>query len=333
MLTLSRQRILFVGGKGGVGKTTIASALAVTLADAGQRCLLVSTDPAHSLGDLFGAPIGDDVRTVIPNLSALEIDPDREVDTYLDGVRHQLREFVRPSMYGEIDRQMDLTRQSPGAVEAAMLERVAALMTGNESSYDRIIFDTAPTGQTLRLLELPAVMTAWADGLLRHRDRSDALGRVLSRFRRPRRGDELSHIDQPDTPEEDRRSARIRETLAARRARLSKARRVMLDEGVTGFILVLVPEKLPVLESRKTLETLNRMGVPVVGMVVNRVLPTEPLGDFIESRRTQEAAYLAQISQFPGDIPTVRIPLFSHDLTGVDELRTLGLQLQPTHVL
>jgi arsenite-transporting ATPase len=327
VLNLSRQRILFVGGKGGVGKTTTASALAVALADSGQRCLLVSTDPAHSLGDLFGVPIGDTVRTLIPNLFALEIDPDREVDAYLAGVRQQLREFVRPAMYGEIDRQMDLTRQSPGAVEAAMLERVAALMTGDASSYDRVIFDTAPTGQTLRLLELPAVMSAWADGLLRNRDTSDALGRVLSRFRRPRAGDELSYIDQSNAPEDDPRSARIRETLLARRTRLSKARRVLLDDDVTGFILVLIPEKLPVLESRKALETLHRVGVPVRGLVINRVLPTAPLGAFLESRRAQEAAYLTQISQFPGTIPTVRIPLLAHDVTGVEELRAMGRQL------
>jgi arsenite-transporting ATPase len=315
-LRLGAQRVLFVGGKGGVGKTTTASALAVALAAGGQRCLLVSTDPAHSLGDLFDTRIGDAEQPLLPNLHGLEIDPDREVERYLDTVRGNLREFVRPQMYGEVERQIDLARLSPGGVEAALLERVAGLMGEATARYDRVIFDTAPTGQTLRLLSLPAVMTAWTDGLLGSRQRADALGDILARV----------HGEEGE-PREEARAARIRETLTARRQTFDGARRLLLDATATAFLLVLVPEKLPVYESRKALAMLREFDVPVLGLVVNRVLPPERLGDFLEQRRAQEAQYLRDIDALARGLPIVHVPLLPRDVDGLDALREVARHL------
>jgi arsenite/tail-anchored protein-transporting ATPase len=179
---LRDRRFLFVGGKGGVGKTTVASALALRMAEAGERVLLVSTDPAHSLGDLFDARLGDREREVAPGLLAMEIDPEEEVERYLERVKANMREFVRPAMYSEIERQMELARHSPGTEEAALLDRIAELMGEGAPEVDRILFDTAPTGHTLRLLALPEIMTAWTEGLLKSRDRSDSFGRALDRL-------------------------------------------------------------------------------------------------------------------------------------------------------
>jgi arsenite-transporting ATPase len=106
-LPLGDAPLLFVGGKGGVGKTTTAAAVAVALAGRGERCLLVSTDPAHSLGDLFGVDIGARECGLLPNLHGLEIDPDAQVERHLDAVRESLRAFVRPAMYGAVERQIE----------------------------------------------------------------------------------------------------------------------------------------------------------------------------------------------------------------------------------
>ena len=332
MLDLKSQRILFVGGKGGVGKTTTASALAVSLASRGAPCLLVSTDPAHSLTDLFGATIGDHEQSLMPNLCGLEIDPEAQVERHLETVRSNLREFVRPQMYREIDRQMELARLAPGAVEAAMLERIAGLMIEAPARYEHVIFDTAPTGQTLRMLSLPTVMTAWTDGLLRSRQHADETGGVLTRLQRRSASEDLFHTDHADRSLGDARSARIRETLMARRRTLAEARRLLLDAGTTAFILVLVPEKLPVLESQKALESLRRFDVPVAGVVVNRILPREPLGTFLEQRREQETRYRDQIRAFVGSLPVVEVPLLPHDVDGVEALHTVAGFLQP-HIL
>src|SRR5690554_3354739 len=150
MLTIDDKQIVFVGGKGGVGKTTVSSALALQQANRGRKVLLISTDPAHSLADAFDRPIGDPVRNIAPNIDALEIDPDAEVEAHIERVMRTMKRFSKPDLYPEIERQMRLTQQSPGAQEAALLERIARLIDEQPEHYDVLIFDTAPTGHTLR---------------------------------------------------------------------------------------------------------------------------------------------------------------------------------------
>jgi len=331
-LPLEGRTVLFVGGKGGVGKSTTAAALALGMSQAGERVLLVSTDPAHSLADLFDRPIGDRETEIAPGFHALEVDPEAEVEAYLAGVKATMREFVQPSMYPEIERQIELTRHSPGADEAALMDRVAVLMEEGRGRYDRIIFDTAPTGHTLRLLALPEIMAAWTDGLLRSRERSDSMGKAFGRLqrRKEQRGDELSMIDEVDESAADKRTERIRSLLLERRRRFSRARRILLDAKATAFVLVLIPEKLPILESAKALEVLRSHDVPVAGVVVNRVLPNEPLGDFLESRRAQEAEYLTRIDRDFRGLPRVRIPLLPSDVQGLASLREVARHLFST---
>jgi arsenite/tail-anchored protein-transporting ATPase len=329
-LPLGGQRVIFVGGKGGVGKTTVAAAVALRFADAGRRALVVSTDPAHSLGDVFDVAIGDRSRELAPNLEGLEIDPDAQVEGYLADVKQSMRELVHPNMYHEVDKQVELARTSPGAVEAAMLERVSEIMIDESGRYDVVVFDTAPTGQTLRLLSLPEIMAAWTDGLLRHRQKSDEMGGVLSRMRGGggRGGDDLSHFDQTHEAETgDPRFARLRETLLERRRIFGRARRLLLDDKATAFVLVLIPERLPVLETRRAVEALERFHVPVVGLVVNRVLPEGPIGEFLEQRRAQEREYLEQIRRHFKGLPTVQVPLFGRDVGGLEALREVGAYL------
>jgi len=325
---LDSRRIIFVGGKGGVGKTTTAAAVALHLAESGRRCLVVSTDPAHSLGDVFETPIGPRTRALAPNLEGLELDPDAQVDAYLRDVKGHMRDLVRPAMYDEVDRQVELARSSPGAVEAAMLEQVAQLMTGESGDFEVLVFDTAPTGQTLRLLALPELMAAWTDGLLRHRARSDemadAIGRLAPGVSR-RRGDELSHFEHAgEGGDVDPRFARIRETLQRRQRSFRQARRLLLDANVTALVMVLVPERLPLLETQKAVEALRRAEVPIAGLVVNRVLPEGSLGTFLEERRAQERRYLALIHESFRNLPQVRVPLFGRDVGGLDALREVG---------
>ena len=203
-------------------------------------------------------------------------------------------------------------------------------MEDGATSHDRISFDTAPTGHTLRLLALPEIMAAWTTGLLKSRERSDSLGKAVDRLRGREQasGDELAWFDDAKEEVTDERTQKIQEVLLERQRRFSKARRLLLDPKSTAFILVLIPEKLPVLESVKTLAVLKEHKVPVAGMVVNRTLPNnQALGEFLESRRSQEAEYLQQIEKAFSKLPRVQIPLLSRDVQGIDALREIAQYL------
>ena len=328
-LNLDRRPVLFVGGKGGVGKTTTAAALGVELASRGERVLLVSTDPAHSLGDLFSRPLGDEPEVLFEPpqgggaLMGLEIRAEEEVDRYLTSVRDAMRAFVRPALYSEVERQVALTRESPGAAEAALMERVAGLVVEGPERWDRVIFDTAPTGHTLRLLTLPELMAAWTDGLLRQRERADDAARAA------RVMGSAAGLGGQETSEgsRDPRIDRLRERLLERRRLFSQVRRALLDPAQVGFLFVVIPERLPILETAMALATLKEHRVPVLGLVVNRVLPAEPLGAFLEARREQEAHYLDEIRERLDDLPQVQVPLARHDVVGLAAIRAMGQQL------
>jgi arsenite-transporting ATPase len=322
------RRIIFVGGKGGVGKTTTAGALALMAADAGRSTLIVSTDPAHSLGDVFDTQIGNTETALGPHLTGLEIDPEAEAEGHIDTVKTSMKSMVAPRMYDAIDRQLELARHSPGTMEAALLERMADLMADAKSRFDLLIFDTAPSGHTIRLLSLPEMMAAWSDGMLGYRDRSQKLGALLTVLDRdPAREHEFGIIGgTKDTPD-DSRDGRIRDILLARRRKFYRARALLTDASVTAFLLVINAERLPILESKKTLDILRTFNVPVAGMIVNRLLPPDAEGDFLRERRLQEDKYLDEIDRTFSELQRVHLHLLPHDVHGIATLRTIGASL------
>lgn len=330
MDALLMRRLLWVGGKGGVGKTTVAAALAVLAARRGRRVLVVSTDPAHSLGDVFDRSLSDAPRRLLPNLDAMEIDPDAEVDAHLGRVIGQMRRYASPEMMAELERQMRLTRQSPGTQEAALLERLARLVTDANITYDLIIFDTAPTGHTLRLLTLPEAMAAWTDGLLAHNRKSEELGRVLKHLTPKSGRDVATPFDDPQEDalsDLDSRTRDVAQTLIERRRLFHRARRCIENREESGFLFVLTPERLPILETVRAIEALEAAHVPVAAALVNRVIPQEADGSFLQRRREQEANYLMRIDHELGHIPRPRLPLLPSDVQGIEILEDVAGRL------
>ncbi|GAB2789601.1 TRC40/GET3/ArsA family transport-energizing ATPase [Halomonas shantousis] len=330
MNELLDRRLLWVGGKGGVGKTTVAAALAVVASRRGRRVLVVSTDPAHSLGDVFDRQLEDAPRRVLPNLDAMEIDPDAEVEAHLKRVVDQMRRYAAPEMMTELERQMRLTRQSPGTQEAALLERLARLITADDTQYELIIFDTAPTGHTLRLLTLPEAMAAWTDGLLAHNRKSEELGKVL-RHLTPRSGrDVATPFDDPDQDglsDLDERSRDVAQTLLSRRRLFHRARRRIENAEESAFLFVMAPERLPILETVRAVHALEAVHIPVAAALVNRVIPAEADGEFLRRRREQEAVYLARIDDELGHLPRPRLALLPTDVQGLEILDDLADRL------
>jgi arsenite-transporting ATPase len=309
LLRLSSTPIVFFGGKGGVGKTTLAAAFALRSAEAGARTLLVSTDPAHSTGDILGVPLSDAVSEVLPRLYALEIDPEAEAERYIADVKQRVRQVASPRILDEVEHEIDLARSSPGAEEAALLDRFAELMRGAGTDYERVVFDTAPTGHTVRLLSLPELMSRWIDGLVSRRRKVRSLGRMWRNVAGAAAGSAGGAGDP------------VLEALEERQARFRAARDIVTDARRTAFVFVLTPERLPILETCKAAAALERSKIPVAAVIVNRVLPADAAGEFLARRREREAGYLEQIDRELARYPRVRVPLFDSDVQGLEGLR------------
>ncbi|HKJ92405.1 MAG TPA: ArsA family ATPase [Longimicrobiales bacterium] len=301
--------VTFFGGKGGVGKTTMAAAFALRSAEEGSRTLLVSTDPAHSTGDILGVPLTDEAREVLPNLHALEIDPEAEAERYIADVKARVREVASPRILDEVEREIDLARSSPGSEEAALLDRFAELMRAAGGEYDRVVFDTAPTGHTVRLLSLPELMGRWIDGLVSRRRKVRSLGRMWRNVAGAAAGD-AGRADDP-----------VLAALERRQERFRAARDIVTDARRTAFVFVITPERLPILETQKAVAALARSKVPVAGLIVNRVLPADAGGEFLARRRMREADYLSEIDDAFANLPRLRVSLFDSDIQGMEALR------------
>ena len=304
---LLKKRILFFGGKGGVGKTTCASAVALAASRAGRRVLLVSTDPAHSTSDIFERPFGADEREIHPRLFGLEIDANLEARRYIDTAKAGIARMFSHAIAREAERQIELVSGMPGVEEVALFDRIGDLIVDRFDAYDLLVFDTAPTGHTLRLLRMPELVTTWITALSKRRRALLALNKDIDQVRL-----EPEAISPEDDP--------ILKTLEARQEKLEQVRARLMQHNFTGFVLVVIPERLPIEETARAAELLRESNVNVCQVVVNRVLPVDAEGDFYRSRRAQEQVYIDEIRQRFSQYPLVWIPQLPTDVYGLQHL-------------
>lgn len=304
-----QNKIVFVGGKGGVGKSTSAAAIAWQSAEKGSKTLLVSTDPAHNLGDIFNRKIGGKIKQLAANLAALEIDPNIETNNYIKGVKENIKGVVHSSMMEEVNRQLDTAKASPGADEAALFDKLISIILEEKEHYDTIIFDTAPTGHTIRLLSLPELMGIWIEGMLQKRQKTN---------------ENYTQLLNDGEPIEDP----IYDVLKNRKERFSKAREVLLDPKQTSFVFVLNPERLPILETQKALELLDKYHLHVKTLIVNKILPDNPEGEFLSNRKKHEGKYVSLIEKSFSKQELLYVPFFSNDITDKQQLEQFGSYFQ-----
>lgn len=294
-------RLLLFGGKGGVGKTTTSTSTAVGLADSGLKVLLVSSDPAHSTSDSLGVQLGPAPTQVegVPGLWGLELDPEARISDHIP----KLTESLGPMLGGQ-DPELNASEMVlPGLDEAMAFDELLKHLENPD--WDVIVFDTAPTGHTLRFLALPEIIEKWADKIIRmHR----LTGGIRALMFGAKEGEKM------------------REELEKFRRRVLHVRRILCNPEVTRFTLVTIPEKMGVNETIRAHQSLAEFNLPVSGCVINRMTPDLD-HSFIQTRRENERNNVSELKTALPDLILHEVELKDSDIHGIDALREISKEL------
>ncbi|MFQ5811829.1 MAG: ArsA family ATPase [Anaerolineae bacterium] len=305
-------RFIFFGGKGGVGKTTAATASALYLARQrpDRKVLIVSTDPAHSVGDSFAQAVGDEVVPVegVDNLWARELDTEKVLAEYRHINNPILAEIAnRGTLFDEEDIADFMQLTLPGMDEVMAIRELIELIKSGE--YDLVVVDTAPTGHTVRMLQLPSQMRNWVKTLEMMMDKHRyVVHTMVGRY----------------IPDECDRF------LEAQKRGVTMVQRTLKDTATTEFVLVTIPEEMAVYETWRLFSTLRKERIPVRNLIVNRVIGRDGLCAPCQRKKAEQADVLAKIRErFAADrsaecsrqsLHLWPMPLLPHEVRGVEGL-------------
>lgn len=287
-----QRQFYFYSGKGGVGKTSMSCVAAVRYADEGKKTLIVTTDPASNLADVFEQEIGHHITPIqgVPNLWAMEIDPDRATEEYKDKALAPIRAAFPKEMVTVIEEQMS----GPCTTEVAAFDRFTDFLDESQQSkidFEVIIFDTAPTGHTLRLLELPFEWTE-SINVANQGSGQTCLGPA----------------------------AAIQES----KLKYERAMRALRDSALTTFFFVLHPEAIAIKETQRTIAELKKLKIESFQIIINGIIPEhETENPLFGARAKMQSDYLQKIkTSLP--YPSEEMVLLSSEIKGVDRLRAVG---------
>ncbi|MEM3596722.1 MAG: ArsA family ATPase [Candidatus Bathyarchaeia archaeon] len=296
--------ILF-GGKGGLGKTTLSAATAFWLAKYGKKVVVFSTDPQASLSDIFERNIfGKGEVEIAPNLFALEIDADKRIADYQQEIRNKIIE-----MYGEVPKEVDDYIQSsaaePAMAESATFDAMVELMTSGV--YDYYIFDMMPHGHAIRFLGMSEILDTWVNKIVETRKKAAEYGDVASVL-----------SGKGGLAQEDK----ILEELEFIKSRLGFVSNMMRDEEHTAFFYVLIPELMPILDTRKALEMFRAFSIPLSGIIINQVYPTELLKQknlpaLLKNKILMQQRHMKDIETEFGPLIRGVVPMFDREPKGL----------------
>lgn len=301
-------RWIFVGGKGGVGKTTTSCSLAIQMAAQRKSVLLISTDPAHNLSDAFSQKFGKDARLVegFTNLSAMEIDPNGSISDLINSGGEEAQDAMG-QMGGVGNMMQDLAFSIPGVDEAMSFAEV--LKQVKSLSYEVIIFDTAPTGHTLRFLQFPTVLEK---ALEKVSQLSTQFGPMLQSVIGARGGLPGGASFQE-----------LVDKLEALRETIGEVNTQFKDPEMTSFVCVCIAEFLSLYETERMIQELGSYQIDTHCIVVDQLLFPEKSNDCKQcnARRKMQKKYLDQIEELYDEFNVVKMPLLTDEVRGVEALK------------
>ena len=290
-------RILIFTGKGGVGKTSMAAAHARCSALEGKKTLLVSTDMAHNLSDIFLVNMSREAQEIGPNLHALEIDPAYLMEHDFRDMMMAFTRLLASEMFG--NHEVDILGMIPGMEELFSLLKI--LDIHQSGMYERIIIDCAPTGETLSLLKFPELLAWYMEKLF-------PIGKMTVRALAPI-SRKAFKLELPN-----KKAMNDIERLYVKLAQLQD---LLKDREVSSVRLVTIPEKMVVEETKRNYMYMNLYNYPVDGVYINRVLDKGMDDAYFREWITIQAGYLDELESLFGNIPVYRVPWFSTDLSGM----------------
>jgi arsenite-transporting ATPase len=297
-------RVILFTGKGGVGKTSLAAATAVRAADMGKRTLVLSTDIAHSLADSLDVELANEPRQVIPNLWGQETEIYKTLETYWGVIQRYIAALM--SWRGMNGIVADEVAVLPGMEELANLLLIERYR--REGAYDVVIVDSAPTGETLRLLSFPDMLHWWMNRLF-------PLQRKVAAVMRPVVG-ALSDIPLP--------SNSVMDAVVELYAELEDVHKLLIDGDQTSIRLVVNPEKMVIKEAQRTLTYLNLFGYSTDSVIVNRILPESVSDGYFAGWKESQRKYIEYINEAFSPLPILNMPLLDQEVVGVAMLRRMA---------
>ncbi len=298
--------ILF-GGKGGLGKTTLSAATSYWLAEQGKRVCIFSTDPQASLSDIFERKIfGQGEVEIAPNLYALEIDADKRIAAYQEEIRQKIRDMYKmDELPEEVEDYINSSAAEPAMAESATFDAMVELMTSGR--YDYYVFDMMPHGHAIRFLGMADILDQWIAKILDVRKKAGEYGDVASVM------GGKGGLAQEDL---------VLKELEYIRGRLDFVSNMVRDKKHTAFFYVLIPELMPILDTRKALEMFRAFDVTVSGVIVNQVYPSElrkesGVPDFLKNKIDSQQQYVGQISSDFSDLIRGIVPMLDREPKGL----------------
>ena len=294
-------RIYIFTGKGGVGKSSVAAAHAIKSAAEGKKTLLVSTDMAHNLGDIFERKLGKEAENVLPGLDIYEIDPEYVMENDFSDVMKYLGNLLSEAgQYGLQDMGM-----MPGMEELFSLLKIADIY--NSKRYERIIVDCAPTGETLALLKFPELLSWYMEKLF-------PIGKVGVRVLAPI-SKLVFKVEMPN------KSAM--NDIEKMYLKLIELQELLKNRDVTGIRIVTTPEKMVVEETKRSYMYMNLYNFNVDGLYINRILPKDINNDFFDQWIMLQKEYITYLKECFSALPIYEIPWYDEELRGEENIRRI----------